>query len=43
MVVLVAKWDFVSCVSIAAACLIILKLTIINTYHVTAAMMKEDQ
>lgn len=37
---MVAKCDCVFCVSIAAACLVILKLTVINTYSATAAMMK---
>lgn len=42
MVVLFLKDDFVSWVSIAAACLI-LKLAVINTYCVTSVIMKENQ
>ena len=43
IVVLFLKDNFVSCVSIAAACLIILKLAVINTYCVTSVIMKENQ
>lgn len=35
--------DNVFCVSIAAACLMILKLTIINTYFVTSVIMEKNQ
>ena len=41
IVVLFLKDSFVSCVSIAAACLI--KLAVINTYCVTSVIMKENR
>lgn len=43
MVVLLLKDNFVSCVSIAAACLMILNLAVINTCCVTSVIMKENQ